>query len=90
MNPIIQHPFAYQVGPLQFTGFGIAVLLAFLIAQITSAEILSERHYDPGITSDALLAAVVGGLVGAKIYYAILVGDPHALLQRAGFVFWGD
>jgi phosphatidylglycerol:prolipoprotein diacylglycerol transferase len=89
MNPIIHHPFAYQLGPIQFTGFGIAVLLAFLIAQITSAEILSERGYDPGITSDALLAAVIGGLLGAKIYYAILVGDPHALVPRAGFVFWG-
>lgn len=89
MNPIVHHPFSYQLGPLQLTGFGIAVLLAFVIAQITSAEILAERGYDPSITSDALFGAVVGGLLGAKIYYAVLTGSVHALVERAGFVFWG-
>ena len=89
MNPIVHHPFSYQVGPLQLTGFGIAVLLAFMIAQITSAEILEERGYDPTITADCLFGAVIGGLLGAKVYYAILVGDWHALFARAGFVFWG-
>lgn len=89
MSPIIHHPLAYQLGPIQLTGFGIAVLLAFLVAQITSAEILTERGYNPDITSDCLLGAVIGGLIGAKVYYAILMGDPHALFQRAGFVFWG-
>jgi phosphatidylglycerol:prolipoprotein diacylglycerol transferase len=74
---------------LQLTGFGIAVLLAFVIAQITSAEILAERGYDPSITSDCLFGAVIGGLLGAKIYYAILIGSWHALVERAGFVFWG-
>ncbi len=89
MTPFVHHPFSYQLGPFQLTGFGIAVLLAFVIAQITSAEALTERGYDASITSDCLFAAVVGGLLGAKVYYAILTHDPHALVQRAGFVFWG-
>jgi phosphatidylglycerol:prolipoprotein diacylglycerol transferase len=36
-----------------------------------------------------VFAAVVGGLLGAKIYYAILMGDVSSLTSRAGFVFWG-
>jgi len=88
-EPIIHHPFDLHLGPLQITGFGLAVLLAFAIAQVVSARILAERGRDPEMTSDCLFAAVVGGLVGAKLYYAILRGDPSELFHRAGFVFWG-
>ncbi|HTD61841.1 MAG TPA: prolipoprotein diacylglyceryl transferase family protein [Gemmatimonadaceae bacterium] len=86
---IIHHPFQYSLGWFQLTGFGLAVLFAFWIAQISSAHILAERGKDPEVTSDVLFGAVVGGLLGAKIYYAILRGDWHELFQRAGFVFWG-
>ena len=86
---IIHHPFSYQLGAFQLTGFGLAVLLAFVIAQITAGELLTERGRDPSVTSDCVFAAVVGGLIGAKLYYAILTGDITNLFHRAGFVFWG-
>jgi phosphatidylglycerol:prolipoprotein diacylglycerol transferase len=38
---------------------------------------------------DMVIAAVIGGLLGGKIYYAILNGSMTSLTQRAGFVFWG-
>ncbi|MEX2182182.1 MAG: prolipoprotein diacylglyceryl transferase [Gemmatimonadaceae bacterium] len=82
-------PFAYDFGPLQLTGFGVAMLLAFVIGQMVAAEELDRRGWDPEIMGDVIVAAVVGGLAGAKIYYAILVGDVTALYSRAGFVFWG-
>jgi phosphatidylglycerol:prolipoprotein diacylglycerol transferase len=88
-NAIIHHPLAYQIGPVQITGFGVAVLLAFVVAQLTTNDVLAERGHDPSVTSDCMLAAVVGGLIGAKVYYAILMGDVADLFHRAGFVFWG-
>jgi phosphatidylglycerol:prolipoprotein diacylglycerol transferase len=36
-----------------------------------------------------VFAAVIGGLLGAKLYYVILVGDITTLWSRGGFVFWG-
>lgn len=86
---ISQNAFAYDIGRFQFTGFGIAVLMAFVIAQIISQRELWRRGHDPEPISDLIFAAVVGGLVGAKVYYAILMGDVGALFSRAGFVFWG-
>lgn len=89
MEPITHHPFAYDLGPLELTGFGLAMLLAFLIGQSASSEELERRGWGSEIMGDITVAAVIGGLLGAKIYYAFLVGDLSALFSRAGFVFWG-
>ena len=86
---IVHHPFAYSIGKFSFTGFGIAVLLAFVIAQIISQRELARRGHDPEPISDLIFAAVFGGLIGAKVYYFFLTGDPRDLLSRGGFVFWG-
>lgn len=86
---IVQHPLSYDVGPLQLTGFGLAMLLCFVVAQIVAQRELARRGHDPEPIGDLVFAAVIGGLLGGKIYYAILMHDASALLSRAGFVFWG-
>ena len=86
---ITHHPLAYNIGPLSFTGFGLAVLLAFVIAQIISQHELARRGHDPAPVGDLVFAAVIGGLAGAKIYYVFLMGDITTLWSRGGFVFWG-
>ena len=85
----VHHPFAYSIGKFSFTGFDIAVLLAFVIAQIISQRELARRGHDPEPISDLIFAAVFGGLIGAKVYYFFLTGDPRDLLSRGGFVYWG-
>ncbi len=86
---IVHHPLSYQFGPLQLTGFGLAILLTFVVAQIISQQELERRGHDGSVMGDLVFAAVVGGLLGAKIYYAILMNDLGAIASRAGFVFWG-
>src|SRR3954447_24415735 len=86
---ITHQPFSYDVGPLQLTGFGLAVLMAFVVAQIIAQRELVRRGHDPEPIGDLVFAAVIGGLLGGKTYYAILTRDSGALLSRAGFVFWG-
>ena len=34
LDPIVHHPTVLPIGPLSLTGFGVAVLLAFVISQI--------------------------------------------------------
>jgi phosphatidylglycerol:prolipoprotein diacylglycerol transferase len=86
---ISQNAFTYNIGSFQFTGFGIAMLAAFIIAQIITQHEIWRRGYDPAPVSDLVFAAVIGGILGGKIYYAILMGDVGALFTRAGLVFWG-
>jgi phosphatidylglycerol---prolipoprotein diacylglyceryl transferase len=85
----VVYPLSYDVGPLQLTGFGFAVLMAFVVAQIISQRELARRGHDPEPIGDLIFAAVIGGLLGGKFYYAILMKDMSAILSRAGFVFWG-
>lgn len=86
---IVHQPFVYHLGPLEVGGFGLAMLMCFVTGQILLTRELIRRGYDPAPVGDLVFAAVIGGLLGAKIYYAILTQDMGALFSRAGFVFWG-
>ncbi len=88
-DPIIHQPFIIALGPIQLTGFGIAVLLGFVIGQIIGQRVLQARGHDPAPIVDVVFASVIGFLIGAKVYYASLMGDYHALFTRSGLVFWG-
>jgi len=91
-SPIIHHPFQFGVAGFNLTGFGIAVLLSFLIAQIVSERELARRGHDveAKAVSDVLFAALVGTMLGAKLYYVlVLTHDIRDLWSRGGFVFWG-
>ncbi|HEX9564542.1 MAG TPA: prolipoprotein diacylglyceryl transferase family protein [Gemmatimonadaceae bacterium] len=90
--PITHHPFNIEIGPVELTGFGIAVLAGFVIAQIIGTNELMRRGHKTAAEAmpDFVLAAVVGTLIGGKGYYAFLVaGDWRELFSRAGFVFFG-
>jgi phosphatidylglycerol:prolipoprotein diacylglycerol transferase len=89
MPPIIHHPFEFHLWILPVTGFGIAMVLAFVVGPFAAETEMARRGYDSRQYADITLGAVIGGLLGAKIYYAILTHDFGALLHRAGFVFWG-
>jgi phosphatidylglycerol:prolipoprotein diacylglycerol transferase len=86
---IVHHPLSYRAGPLELTGFGLAVLLAFVIGQVIATRELQRRGHDAEPIGDLVFVGVIGSLLGAKIYYAILNGGIADLFSRAGFVFWG-
>lgn len=84
-------PTTLSLGPLELTGFGLAVMAGFVIAQIISQRELTRRGQlaEADAIPDVVLAALIGTLIGAKTYYVILVGDIGAYFSRGGFVFWG-
>jgi len=89
IGPIVHHPFQFSIGPLQFTGFGIAVVLGFVVAQMIAQEEMTRLGHDPAPIADMIFGAVIGGLLGAKLYFVVVLGNWDALFARGGFVFWG-
>jgi phosphatidylglycerol:prolipoprotein diacylglycerol transferase len=88
-TPIIHHPFAYGFGPIQFTGFGIAILMCFVVAQVAAQQELVRRGHSPEPIGDMIFAALIGGLLGAKLYYVVVLGHWDSIFDRGGFVYWG-
>ena len=88
-HPIVHHPFAIALGPLQLTGFGIAILMCFVVGQAVAQYELRRRGHDAEPVNDMVFAGVVAGLLGAKAYYVLVLGNWNAIFDRGGFVFWG-
>src|SRR2546426_12241112 len=65
------------------------MMVAFLMAGWTIQLDLRQRGLDEEYAADIVLAAVVGGLVGAKLWYVLLTGEWDALFRRGGFVWDG-
>ena len=80
----------FHIGSFSITPFGVMLVLSLFSAYWQLWRTM--RHYGIGDEEDAsALVFTVGlsGILGAKIYYAILNGDWHALYSRAGIVWYG-
>jgi phosphatidylglycerol---prolipoprotein diacylglyceryl transferase len=89
LGPAVHHPFQFSIGPLQFTAFGMAVVLGFVVAQMIAQQEMMRMGHDPSPIADMIFGAVLGGLLGAKLYFVVVLGNWDALFARGGFVFWG-
>ena len=82
-------PTLLKIGSFEITTFGLMMFIAFVVA----GWVLSRQFRRYRLTDDAassmVMAAAIGGIVGAKIYYAILFRDWHLLFTRAGLVWYG-
>jgi phosphatidylglycerol:prolipoprotein diacylglycerol transferase len=89
--PFTIEPFVFDVGPLQLTGFGLAMVAAFGVANYVLQRELADRGHaiEAVAASDVVTAALLGTIVGGKLYAVMLQGDLRTLWSRSGFVFWG-
>jgi phosphatidylglycerol---prolipoprotein diacylglyceryl transferase len=83
------YPFNLQLGPLQVTGYGIMMMVGFLVGGWLIGLELKRRGLNHDYSSDIVFAALIGGVVGAKLWYVVLTKDPGALFSRGGLVWYG-
>ncbi len=90
MYPILFEPFGYPIST-----FGVMMALGFLVAAWHTGVRLREYGLDPEFASTILLYAMVGGVLGSKLYFAIdeglRTGIPFSELffSRAGITWYG-
>jgi phosphatidylglycerol---prolipoprotein diacylglyceryl transferase len=83
------YPFIIHVGPLEITGYGLMLMVAFLMGGWLIARQLREHKLREDYAADIVAAAVIGGIIGAKLWYVALTRDPGALFSRGGLVWYG-
>jgi phosphatidylglycerol:prolipoprotein diacylglycerol transferase len=83
-------PELFRIGPIAISPFGVMLVAAFLAAYFQLDRSLRRLGIgDPDTASAIVFAGGVGGVVGAKLYYALLYRDWHLLLERSGLVWYG-
>ncbi len=85
---IVHRPFFFQIGNVAISGYGIAMVMAFVIAWVLIARETRRRGADAAFATEIVLAASIGGLVGSKLFYAAFVGSG-SILTSGGHSFWG-
>ena len=83
------------IGGAPITSFGVMMFLSFLVGGATMRPIMKEKGMDPERAWDVVFMGVIGGVVGAKIYYVLLnwqqtAADPLGMIfNRGGMVWYG-
>jgi phosphatidylglycerol---prolipoprotein diacylglyceryl transferase len=90
MYPILFDFFGFPIST-----FGVMMAVGFLVSAWIVARRLGEYGLDPEFSSTILIYAMIGGVVGSKLYFAIdeslRGGLPFfdLLLSRAGITWYG-
>lgn len=82
-------PTLFKIGNFEVTTFGLMMFLGFVVAGFVLARNFRRYGLSEDDASSVVLAGMLGGIVGAKIYYAILYRDLDLLFDRAGLVWYG-
>lgn len=85
------YPDLFSIGPVTIHSFGTMLSLAFLVSGAVAAWQLKRRGIDPELAYSLLIAAIVGGVVGAKAHYLIVHPDQfsEAALSGSGLIWYG-
>ena len=83
------YPFIIHVGPLEITGYGIMMMVGFLVGGWLLGLELKRQGLREDYAAEITIAAVIGGVIGAKLWYVALTQDMDALLSRGGLVWYG-
>jgi len=80
----------FHIGSFSISPFGVMLVFAFLASYLQLRWGMKRLGIGDEEDASALVfAAGVGGILGAKIYYAILNMDWHLLFDRSGLVWYG-
>jgi phosphatidylglycerol---prolipoprotein diacylglyceryl transferase len=75
--------------PHELTGYGLMMMVAFLMGGWLVTLELRRRHLSEEYSADMVAAAVIGGIIGAKLWYVVLTQDLGSLFSRGGLVWYG-
>ena len=89
------YPELFRIGNFPISTFGLMMATAFLVGSWITARRMKEVGLDPDLATTLLVYVMLGGIAGAKLYFAIDVSirenRPFAdlLFARDGITWYG-
>ena len=85
------YPTIVDFGPVGIHSYGLMLATAFITVAFVIQSELKRRGFVPELASPIVMAAAIGGIVGAKIYSALLDGQItfQELFSTGGLVWYG-
>ena len=85
------YPTLIEFGPIGIHSFGLMLATAFITVVFVLQYELKRRGFVPEVAASIVMASAVGGIVGAKIYSALLDGSINIreLFSTGGLVWYG-
>lgn len=81
MNPVL-----FQIGHFTLRWYGVMIATAILVSVWVAAKEGTRKGFDPKRIKDFALFVIIGGLIGARIYY-VLFSDVNYFLARPLGIF---
>lgn len=75
------YPVLFQIGSFELRSYGVIVALSFVLALGLSTREAKGNGLEPGVVQDFAFYALVGGLIGARLYF-VLFSRPAYFLQN--------
>jgi phosphatidylglycerol:prolipoprotein diacylglycerol transferase len=85
------YPTLVHFGPVSIHSFGLILVTAFITSGFVIQYELKRRGFVADVAATIVVAAAIGGVVGAKIYAALLDGEItlDELFSTSGLVWYG-
>ncbi len=80
------YPVLVEFGDFQIRSYGVIVGLSFLLALWMSTREATRKGLDPKLIQDFSMYALLGGVVGARLYF-VLFSQPGYFLNHPGEIF---
>ncbi|MDD5748306.1 MAG: prolipoprotein diacylglyceryl transferase [Actinomycetota bacterium] len=90
------HRILFQIGDVTVYSYGVFLAVGFIVALGVARYRLSEHYRNPDTALDMVLGAVIGGILGARLFYVVghfsyFKSSPGEIfkLNMEGLVFYG-
>jgi len=80
------YPVLFQLGHFELRSYGVLVVLAFFTGLWLSSKEAERKGLDPKLIQDFSVYALLGGIIGARIYF-VLFSDPAFYLKNPWEIF---
>ena len=88
-------PTLFKIGRFELGTFGLMAALGFISAYLVFRAELKRKDLPVKLAADALIVAIVGGVIGARVNFileywdAFLLSPASFIFSRYGFTWYG-